>query len=362
VSRPLRLAVVGVGRIGRFHALHLQELAEARGDCVLVAVVDRHEDRSAQIAAELQRGQESEILAFDSPDELVRADVADAVVVASRTEDHLRDTRTLVEGGLRVLLEKPLAGTLEEAAELGAWLNADAVRAQAVMLAFQRRYDPAMRHAEQLLRSGVIGELFKIESALEDPLPPPPGYQSPGLLADMAVHNVDEILWLGGRAPTAIAGFGARVHNQRIPDVTPETFDDVFVQMWLGPDVVAQLQVSRNHVAGYRNECVLLGREGRIHVGHFEGDPLRVRVEVTGVDHRRIDHRSFELRDYGEPVPPFIQRFGPAYSAEAEAFIEACLAGAPFAVTHREGLAAMRVVAAGAEALSTGTPIDVAVD
>lgn len=358
---PLHVAVAGVGRIGRFHARHLQELAAKRGDCRLVALVDRHGDTAARAAAELQSAQDTPIVAFGTPEELVSAGLADAVVVASRTEDHLRDTRTLVAGGLRVLLEKPLAGTLEEATELAEWLDEDAVRARAVMLAFQRRYDPAMRRARTLLRNGAIGELFKIESALEDPLPPPAGYQSPGLLADMAVHNVDEILWLTGRTPTAIGGFGARVHNQRIPDVTPETFDDVFLQMWMGADVVAQLQVSRNHVAGYRNECVLLGREGRIHVGHFEGDPSRVRLEATGVDHEVIEGRTFELPDYrenhGEVVPPFIQRFGPAYRAEVSAFLDACLAGEPFEVGHPEGLIAMRIAVAGAEVVTTGSPI-----
>ena len=358
MSTPLRLAVVGVGRIGRHHARHLQELSRERGDCRLVAVVDRHADTAERIAAELQTGQAQPIAAYETPEALVAAGDVQAVVVASRTADHLRDTRCLVGAGLRILLEKPLADTLEEAEELGSWLDADPARSRAVMLAFQRRYDPAMRRAEELLRDGAIGELFKIESALEDPLPPPAGYQSPGLLADMAVHNVDEILWLGGRMPTAIAGFGARLHNQRIPDVTPETFDDIFVQLWLGPDRTAQLQVSRNHVAGYRNECVLLGRRGRIHVGHFEGDPRHVRLEATGPDHEVIERSSFALPDHREPVPPFIQRFGPAYKAEADAFIDRCVSHAVFDVTHDDGLAAMRVVAAGAEALSTGIPLD----
>jgi len=173
----------------------------------------------------------------------------------------------------------------------------------------------------------------------------------------MAVHNVDEILWLSGREPTAIAGLGARVHNQLIPEVTVEEFDDVLLQIWLGSDAVAQLQVSRNHVAGYRNECVLFGRRGRIHVGHFEGDPQRVRVHAVGEDHSPIESHTFELRDYQAPVPPFIQRFGPAYKAEASAFVDRCVRREPFAVTHREGLAAMRVVAAGADAVSTGSPL-----
>ena len=41
---PFRIAVIGVGRIGVFHARHVQELASERGDCVLAAVVDGYGD------------------------------------------------------------------------------------------------------------------------------------------------------------------------------------------------------------------------------------------------------------------------------------------------------------------------------
>lgn len=357
MTGKLRLAVVGVGRIGLFHARHLQELAAERGDCELVAVADRHADTAKVVATRLSKQQQTPIIAFDTPDALVAADAADAVVVASRTEDHRRDTVMLVEAGLRVLLEKPLADTRAEAQSLGAWLDADENRSQAVMLAFQRRYDPAMRRARELLQAGVIGDVFKIVSILEDPEPPPVGYQSAGLLTDMGVHNADEILWLSEQEPTAMAGFGACLHNQQIPDVTEEDFDDAFVQMWFGSQMTAQLQVSRNHVAGYRNECLLFGREGRIHVGHFDDDPLRVWLEVYGREHHVIEKRIFDLRDYGEPVPVFIRRFGPAYKAEAADFIQRCITQEPFAVTHREGLKAMEIVAAGAEALKTGDQV-----
>ena len=219
------------------------------------------------------------------------------------------------------------------------------------MLAFQRRYDEALLRARELLRANAIGRLFKTVSVLEDPEPPPPGYQSPGLLADMAVHNADEILWLGGGTPTAITGVGARLHNQRIPGVVEEDFDDVLVQMWFGDEATAQIQVSRNHVAGYRNETFLYGAGGLIHVGHFDEDPLRARVEAFGRDHEVIEQRAFELRDYGEPVPVFIRRFGNAYKAEVADFVARCRAGEPFAVTHRDGLRAMEVVIAGAGAV-----------
>jgi predicted dehydrogenase len=350
----LRLAVVGVGRIGVFHAQHLQELAQERGECELVAVVDRHQDTASRVAEQLSAQQETAITPFHSTEALVESGIADAAIIASRTVDHRRDTQVMVDAGMRVLLEKPLGDSLDEARQLATWLDTDETRSHAVMLAFQRRYDAAMLRAHELLGEGAIGELFKIVSILEDPEPPPVGYQSAGLLTDMGVHNADEILWLTQRQPTQIAGFGAQLHNQRIPDVTVEDFDDAFVQMWFEQDVTAQLQVSRNHVAGYRNECLLLGRTGRIHVGHFDDDPLRVRLEAVGLDHEVIEQQTYTLRDYERPVPVFIRRFGSAYKAEAADFVESCNRKEPFAVTHREGLKAMEIVVAGAEAIQRG--------
>ena len=94
----LRLAVVGVGRIGVFHARHVQELAGERGDCELVAVVDTHADTAKRVARRLQGNQESTLHHFKNIDDLLDARLIDAAVVASRTEDHCADTLLLVVG------------------------------------------------------------------------------------------------------------------------------------------------------------------------------------------------------------------------------------------------------------------------
>ncbi|MEW6750019.1 MAG: Gfo/Idh/MocA family oxidoreductase [Candidatus Latescibacterota bacterium] len=348
----LRIAVVGVGRIGLFHARHVQEVAAQRGDCELTAVVDGHADLAERAAAQLQPGQQTPIHVFAAVEELLGAGVSEAAIVASRTADHPAHTRALVEAGQRVLLEKPLAGDLTEARALAAWLEEEGARRQAVMVAFQRRFDAALCHARELVLGGRLGRVFKVVSALEDPLPPPDGYQSPGLLADMAVHNLDEVVWLTGLRPSFLLGTGARLHNQLASRV-PEDFDDAFLQVWLADDAVAQVVVSRNHVAGYRNETLVCGSEGHVHVGHFEGEPLQVKVEAYGRGGGVLDWRLFELRDYGSEVPVFITRFGSAYRAEVEHFVVQCRARRPFAVGHVEGLRALEVALAGARCLSS---------
>ena len=120
MAERFRIAVVGVGRIGTFHARHVQELASERGDCALTAVVDGYGDLAAEVAAQLQAGQETAIGVFKDVEELVAADAADGAFIASRTENHYRDAQTLIDAGWRVLMEKPLTHSLATAREFAA--------------------------------------------------------------------------------------------------------------------------------------------------------------------------------------------------------------------------------------------------
>ena len=349
MAECFRIAVVGVGRIGAFHARHVQELASERGDCALTAVVDGYGDLAAEVAAELQAGQETAIGVFKDVEELVAAHAADGAFVASRTENHYRDARTLIDAGWRILMEKPLTHSLATAREFAAYLDADAFRRTALMQAFMRRFDAPLLWAKALLDRGTIGTPFKIVSILEDPVPPPDGYNSSGLLADMAVHNIDEILWLGGQRPERLAGFGSLLYNQQHTDVK-EDFDDALLQMYFPDNLIGQVTVSRNHVAGYRNETWVYATEGLVHVGAFRADSLVVEAAALG---RRgyIERREFALRDYGAAVPFFVERFGLAYKAELAHYIDQCRTGTPFAVDHRDGLTALEIALVGSGAL-----------
>jgi len=349
MEKVLKLAVVGAGRIGVFHAQYLQELGQERGDCELVAVVDTYQELAGRVARQLQAGQMAPIRAFTSVEALLAAGLAEGAIIASRTEDHEADARRLISAGYRVLLEKPLTHSLASARVLAAYLNEEPRRRQALMQAFMRRFDVPLQYAKQRLDSGVIGTPFKIVSVLEDPLPPPKGYKSPGLVADMAVHNIDEIIWLTGARPVVVKGLGSRLHNYKISPVA-EDLDDAFLQMGFDGDLSAQVQVSRNHVAGYRNETWIYGDKGLIHVGHFQGKPLEVGFEAYGRG-EVIERRTFALRDHGRPVPVFIDRFGPAYKTEIAHFIDQCRRGQPFAVDHNHGLQALVVAEAGNQAL-----------
>ncbi len=346
MAEPLKVAVAGLGRMGAIHALHVHELARDAQVCQLVALAEPDADRAGRFLSRI--GQAVPI--FPSVDALARSGICHAAVIVTPTENHREHAATLISAGYRVLVEKPLTGTLEGDRAFAAEL--DRAHPDALMLAFQRRFDQPLLYAKNLMESGAIGRVFKIYCALEDSNPAPNGYKSGGILPDMSVHNVDEILWLTGRMPSKALAIGSRVYSHALT-TCQEDFDDALLYLWFEEDLLAQVQVSRNHVSGYRVETILFGEEGQIHVGHFDQQLTSVTVEAYGRRGRSepLAFKTFPMRDYKQPLPEFVDRFGAAYKAELAAFIDCCRTGAPFPATHRDGLRAQEVISAGMEGM-----------
>ena len=352
----LDLAVIGLGRIGVIHAFHANELTKEKAGCRLTALVDVDRDKAVSLAADLGR---DDLQVFASVEELVAADAADAALIATPTGLHQEHAEALIGAGKRVLLEKPMTSSLEDDRAFAARLDRDAP--DALMLAFQRRFDGPLQRAKQLLEEGAVGRPFRIVSILEDSGPLPDGYDSPGLLTDMSVHNVDEILWILGRRPRTAASLGSRLYSHRLTSAN-EDFDTGLLCLWFGDELTGQIEVSRNHVPGYRVETWIFGEEGNIHVGRFDQRRFDVMVEAYGRE-APIVQEVFPMRDYGGPMPEFVDRFGPAYRAELLEFVERCVDGKPFPVNHRDGLAAMEVIEAGRRGAFTeaaGAPVEFA--
>lgn len=347
MDEKLKLAVAGLGRMGAIHALHAYELARDTQSCQLVALAEPDLERAQRFMAAVGL----EVPVFPSVDALAKSGICQAAVVVTPTDNHREHAAALISAGFRVLLEKPLTGTLEADRAFAAELDRD--HPDALMLAFQRRFDEPLRYAKELLTAGAIGRVFKVFSALEDSNPAPNGYNSGGILPDMSVHNVDEILWLTGRMPTKALAVGSRLYSHALTTCR-EDFDDALLCLWFDNDLSAQVQVSRNHVSGYRVETIIFGQEGQIHVGRFDQRLTTITVEAYGRRGRSepIAFKTFAMREYGQPLPEFVDRFGDAYKAELAAFVECCRTGAAFPTTHRDGVRAQQVISAGMDGMT----------
>jgi myo-inositol 2-dehydrogenase/D-chiro-inositol 1-dehydrogenase len=324
MSEP-KLAVVGLGRIGVMHARHALQTGN------VTALVDADPQRAAAFPG---------IPVFPHVEALIGSGLADAAIVSTPTELHAEHAGALIRAGYRVLLEKPMTESLEKDLAFAAEL--DAHHPQALMLAFQRRFDAPLRYVKQLIEEGAVGRVFKITSILEDSGPAPAGYRSGGLLQDMSVHNVDEMLWLTGQFPVAGASGGSRLYAHRLR-ASEDVYDDGFLWLWFENELLGHIQVSRNHVSGYRIETWVFGEEGQIHMGRFEQNKREVVVEAYGRS-ASIARRVFTMPEYGPEMPEFVPRFGPAYLEEVRTFVECCRTGTAFPVNHQDGIRAMRVI------------------
>src|SRR5690606_26220937 len=110
VSRKVRVAVIGAGVMGRHHALNYAALPHAE----LVAVVDPDPVRRQEAAVTFG------CAAYASTEAMLAAVSVDAASVVAPTSMHHAITMTLLDAGVHVLVEKPVAATVREAAELAA--------------------------------------------------------------------------------------------------------------------------------------------------------------------------------------------------------------------------------------------------
>ena len=190
------IAVIGLGRIGAFHAETLSGLA---GVDELV-VTDERPEVTAAVADKLG--------ARAVPDaQAALAAGVDGVVIAAATPAHARLILAAVEAGIPVFCEKPIAFTADESREVVARLADSTVPVQ---IGYNRRFDPAYVAAYDAVRAGELGRLTTVRSTTMDPAPPPAAYvaASGGIFRDCSVHDFDIVRWIVGREVVEVYATG----------------------------------------------------------------------------------------------------------------------------------------------------------
>ena len=184
----LTAAVLGLGMIGRHHARLLQSMPGVR----FAGAVDPGGDRFGAVA-------DRDAL-YASLDELLAAQTPDFAVVAVPTDEHLSVVRRLAQGGVHVLVEKPLAATAAEAREI-----IDAVRAAGVhgAVGHVERFNPALLELRRRVGAGQLGEVFLVATERVGPFPD--RVRDVGVVKDLATHDLDLVGWLSGSPVETVA-------------------------------------------------------------------------------------------------------------------------------------------------------------
>src|SRR5258706_7858469 len=169
MTSPLRVGAFGVGRMGKVHVETLVHLNQEQR-IEFVALGDRHPptlSSASALATELGGAElASHVACFEGADEMAAVARLDAVVVASRTEDHASEILSFTRRGIAVMTEKPMAGSVAEAAALCKDLGEAGSRL--VQVAFQRHYDGATQSAQAWLGAGLVGRLQQSHHVLQD--------------------------------------------------------------------------------------------------------------------------------------------------------------------------------------------------
>ena len=175
-----RIAIVGLGVMGRNHARILGDLEGAE----VVAVCDPSEEAMAWAGRRHLKG-------YRSHQEMFERERLDAVTVAVPTRFHREVGLAAMERGLHVMMEKPIAADLDEARQL---VEAANRHGSIFAVGHVERFNPAVREAKHRLENGEMGRIFQIQSRRQGPFPS--RVRDVGAVIDLATHDLDVMRYL----------------------------------------------------------------------------------------------------------------------------------------------------------------------
>jgi predicted dehydrogenase len=190
----IRVAVVGAGAFGRNHLRVLRELNGVE----LVAAVDTDRDRAAQAAG--QFGCE----ALD--DAAALRGRVDAAIVAVPTTDHARIAVPLLEAGIDVLVEKPIAPDLASARSIS---DAAASHGRIVQVGHLERFNPAVEVISERLTVPLFFEIHRMSVFT-------PRSLDVDVVLDLMIHDVDVVLAMTGLMPSEIQASGLAILSDKV--------------------------------------------------------------------------------------------------------------------------------------------------
>lgn len=326
MSAQLKIGVIGFGRMGQLYA---RTLAASIDKAQLYAVVEPDEQLRMALT-----GTFSVPHVFADAYELIALSELDAVVIATPTSTHAELVIAAARSGKAVFCEKPLALTLERT---HAVLEAVAQAHVPLQVGFMRRFDAAYQRAKIFINEGKIGRPITFKSIGRDPFCPRPQYASPalsgGLIIDMAIHDFDLARWLMDSEVERVSAEGSLLVCEQLEQVGD--IDNAVVNMRFANGALGNVEVSRNAFYGYDIRTEVLGSEGAVTIGVHQHTPV-VLLTREGAQH--------------DTVPYLMERFGDAYRAQIQSFVNCLHDGLSPSVGGSDALAALEIGIAATQA------------
>ena len=327
------IGVVGVGQIGKVHALNLsQNVPNAR----LVAIADSYPDAAKAVAA--QTGVER---VYDDYLEMMKNKDVEAVVVSVPTIYKLQVVKAAAEAGKHIFCEKPMALTLQEADEFIRIAEKAGVKFQ---VGYQRRFDPSYTRMKDAIDAGEVGKMLLLKSNTRDPPQKVAGWADPkvsgGIFLDTSSHDYDVIRWLSGSEVTRVMADGG---TEAYPELKIlGDLDTTMTILHLANGALAHVDACRVSVYGYDIRAEVVGTEGAVF------------MSIGKSSNTQILKPKLESNQYSYW---YMERFGEAYRKELEEFARAVAEDSDVRVTAWDGKAAIEIGLAARRSLTEGRAI-----
>jgi inositol 2-dehydrogenase len=330
---PLKIGVIGLGRMGRLYA---RALATQVTGAQLYAIAEVGELARAQVENELNVPQ----IFADAYEMIARPDLH-AVVIATPTSTHHDLVMAAAQKGKAIFCEKPLALTLQETS---AMMEAVEKAHVPLQVGFMRRFDLAYQRAKAMIDEGQVGYPVTFKSLSRDPFCPPRNYIDPaksgGLIIDMAIHDIDLAHWLVGSAVERVSAEGTTLVCEELASVGD--IDNALVNMRFTSGALGNIEASRNAFYGYDIRTEVLGSKGAVMIGAHQHMPVLL-LTRAGAKH--------------DVIPYLMERFGEAYRAQLQHFVDCLCANKTPLVGGAEAYAACKVGIAATQSYHTRRPV-----
>ena len=331
----LRIAVVGVGRMGLTHAENL--VRRTRG-ARLIAVTTSSAER-----AEAVRRCCGVVPVYDDLDRLIESETLDAVIISSSTSAHVANVNTCAAAGLHILCEKPLGLSLEDCERAAEAVNSAGVK---LMMGHTRRFDDGYEEAKRVIESGSVGRPLIYRSLSGDVNPPPVAFAdlrvSGGLILDSMYHDIYLGRWLMDDEIIRVHGEGDALVDDGVKSVGD--VDSAVVSARFAGGSIGTLTASRTTRYGHDLRGEVICEEGAVQIGRLRRTPVRI-LDPAGVHHDAV---------FTTP-----ERFGDAFVTMLQAFVDCVVDGTAPPVSIEDGMATLAIAIAARHSIQTGVPVTI---
>ncbi|KAJ3542436.1 hypothetical protein NM208_g4096 [Fusarium decemcellulare] len=340
-AKRLQVGVVGIGRMGRHHALNIMNRIPR---ATLLCACSPAEADLAWAQEHLIPHGVQVVATFD---EMIQIPGLEAIIIASATHLHAEQTTVALEKGIHVLCEKPVCKTLEELEELVVKVEKNP-KAQ-LMVGFVRRFDGNYQEAHEKIQIDAIGRPVVIRSQGCEALDTSPFYKqylrdSGGVFIDSVIHDIDLSLYLFGEnsKPKSVTAAGVAAIHTELEEYGDADNTVGICEYWDGK--IAYFYNSRTTAHGYDNATEIFGTAGKLSINLV---PRRNAVELCDKD-------GFVKT---EAHPGWYDRYASAFVTEATQWVNAVLDNKPMPVPLRSSLASLKIAVGLQESLRTGQKI-----